>query len=1559
MNMKRHLSSVIGSKWVKIGGGLGAIGGLMLVVANLPAAIGDYNLSQSPLYLSQSQPPLMMMVMSRDEQLFNKAYSDYTDLNPKDNDGVETTYKNSFEYAGYFDPKLCYNYSSATFKATGPANGHYCNASTGRWSGNFLNWATMSRLDILRLVLYGGQRSTDNTNKTVLERAPIPNDLHAWVKVYSGADLNKLTPNSEKTISICNATMSDGGVPQMQVAAGDTAWTEWASTAGYQCGAPRSGEAKNDAPASATNMTVRVEVCDPAAAAATQGRRESFCRKYSDGSTDSYKPAGLLQEYGESGRLRFGLISGTYANPRDGGVLRKNIGKLAGNSTGNCTAGSGDEINLSTGQFCTQNTNTVGSVIQTISNFKLEGWNYSNNWAGCNDYGILNRQGQGAGNKDGVEKNLNDPGTGGFKCSAWGNPLAEMYSEALRYFGDIGTTRTAAYSASGDQSGLATSVAWLDPYRAPSEGGNSYCAACNILVMSSGLPSFDSDNIQSVPRLQGAAAATTAVGRAEGINGNSYSIGRVGATPRNTSLNTHEDICTGKNVTDLALARGVCPDIPSMEGSYLMAGLAYAGATTDLRPGLQGKDDATHKVTTTTYAVAMAETLPKFDIPLPGGKISLAPLCQANNSGTAGISSNGWRSCFLGSVGVGPKTATVSPKHVYGRELRADGKAGSFSLVWEDSLWGNDHDNDVVSMVTYCIGATCDESTNAKNTSTTKDICWRAEGGGCTSGQLNVGDNEVLIRVENLSAYAGNAMLTGYSVSGSNSDGVKRLLLRPGDKNGSILSTTDAAPTSWTKAQVVRYRIGTSSTGSLESPLWYAAKYGGFIDKNKNGIPDAGEWDSIEAGTPDNYFLARNPTELGKRLGAIFEAAAGSNSKVSGGSAGARISTDSLTVTAGFNVPIDSNDWTGDVTATRVAADGTDGAVLWNAAAKLDPSARRIYMVKTANNVDGSGSNVPVTAGEFTTANVPGTSREQKLAAMGLETIPTWFGSRTVDTLIGYLKGGAVANLRTRSSLMGDVVNSSPVVVTPRDDYGFGGWAGQTDLAWKDGLGVSYKAFLTTKLASAKPMVYVGANDGMLHGFDASSDSTGGTERFGFIPSTSLAHMAELANPGYVHRYYVDGLIATSDVYYGSSWKTVLVGSTGAGAASVAPSATVGGFGSMFGLDVSAPATFDQTKILWEISGKNDSDMGFALGKPVIVPIASATGVRFVAIFGNGVNSASGRAVLFVVDIQTGQVLAKLKPTDAAYAGRNGVMNLAAVSLNNSNGLADTVYAGDMQGNIWKYDLSSVDPAAWSVAYSGVPLFTAAKDGVAQPITGGIEVAAGPGGGVSLFFGTGRYFAVGDNTGGTGMPVQSLYSITDDLSATPIATGRAALVGQSLMSATASGGYELRGVTNNPVSYVTSRGWYVDLKVVTGNAVGERFIGTPSIQNGKVFFTTFTPGEAACSAGGGVNWLYGLDILSGAGGLSGLSLTPGGDSLCTGNCGGVSLNNGDNPTSPPVKDSSIFVPKQAALCDATDPTCTVDDRLKAEMCTFVLRAIGAPPLYMPRPCGRQSWRQVR
>jgi len=130
-------------------------------------------ISEQPLFTQSALPPLMMMVMSRDEQLFNKAYPDFTDLN---GDGqLDTTYQNAFDYSGYFDSRLCYTYSAGAFAATGPATNHQCG---GTWSGNFMNWVAMSRLDVLRFVFYGGYRSTDTTT-TVLERASIPNDLHA------------------------------------------------------------------------------------------------------------------------------------------------------------------------------------------------------------------------------------------------------------------------------------------------------------------------------------------------------------------------------------------------------------------------------------------------------------------------------------------------------------------------------------------------------------------------------------------------------------------------------------------------------------------------------------------------------------------------------------------------------------------------------------------------------------------------------------------------------------------------------------------------------------------------------------------------------------------------------------------------------------------------------------------------------------------------------------------------------------------------------------------------------------------------------------------------------------------------------------------------------------------------------------------------------------------------------------------------------------------------------------------------------------------------------------
>ncbi len=1523
------------------------------VVIGLPlsAATSDYNIEQSPMYLGKTEPPLMMLVMSRDEQLFNKAYSDYTDL---DGDGrIDTTYNDGFDYAGYFDSHLCYSYASSVFKASAVASGGSTDANgnkilnhqcSGSFSGNFLNWVAMSRLDLVRWVLYGGTRSTDTIETTtctgsgrnqkcttsaadvVLERAYIPNDLHAWVKTYSKDDIGKYTPYTSAT-SFCSASFS--GTPQIRVASGT--YTEWASTAGSQC---NTGSGDNPGSLKAT-LIARVDVCGNS----DETLRESFCRSYSDGTHTYYRPAGLLQQYGESGRLRFGLISGSYDQPRAGGVLRRNIGLFAGNST-TVQCATGDEVNTNDGRFCWKiNSATVlPGIVRTVDNFKIDKWSGSV-WSDCNNYGILNRQVSGANGY------LNDPGgSGGKPCSAWGNPIAEMYAEALRYIAHdaSGVPATFGTSTSVDTAlGLPTNVSWTDPYST-----NSYCASCSILVLSSGLPSFDANAVPAVKQFTSSVAAlTNTVGQKEGINGTSVFVGR-DQSQRPALADTYADYCQAVSLSGLGNALGICPDSPSTEGSYLVAGLAHAAATTDLRPDLVGGSEgktAAYKNTVTTYAVQMAESLPSFEIPVGGGTITLSPLCQANNSGSANANSSGWRTCSLGDVAGGPTTASVSPYYVYGRDLKYSGNnlvSGSYKLVWEDSLWGNDHDNDLVTMMSFCVGSECSFSGTGGG-----NICWRSNSTACSS--TTVASNEVLVRVEILSAYAGNALLTGFTVTGSNNDGTKRDLLRPGNNDGSIITTSANPSSSWGTPVVYRFTAGSGSVAKvLQNPLWYAAKYGNPKDLDATGTPVAGKWDSKTSGEPDGYFLAHDPTELKSRLEEIFESAAAAKASVSGSASSPSVESGTFSVSASFSAG-DNNDWIGDVVATSTKT----GSTLWSAGTQMAStlwSERNIVASWTPTTVDATTGTVTqaVSAGEFTSTNVPGGTTTAQFASLGLKAgdaaTSSWLGTQTVADLVNYLKGQSNGNFRTRSSPLGDIVNSTPVIALPTDDYGWGSsWSSETSLS---GLATTYKQFLTSK-AGRVPAVYVGANDGMVHAFNGSTSGTsGGKELFAYIPSSSWRHMGELANPSYSHRYFVDGPVRLSDAYFGSAWHTVLVGSTGAGGAATTNADTLPQ-GSVFGLDVTDPTSFGSSKVLWELSGRNDADLGQVLGTSLVVPVKTATGARFVTIFGNGANSSNGNAVLYVVDVATGAVIRKLSANAATYGGHNGIINVAAAALSNTLGLADTLYAGDLQGHLWKFDLSSANPADWSIALGGSPLFSAVDpSGAAQPITGQILLNNGPSGGVMVYFGTGRYFVSGD---ASSLQVQSLYGIWDNLS-TAVA-GRGSLVGQTMASTTSANSYETRSVSSNTVNYVSNRGWYVDL-AANGVAAGERFIGTPYLLNGVVYFATYTPTEGSDCAGGGENWEYGLGTLTGAGSLSGLT-DEHGNTVCTGDCGGIKVNDsstagGSNTVAP--------ITTVGWLRDKTTETEEVG------ACTIVNVAGGTTTgLTSSTPCGRQSWRQLR
>lgn len=1315
------------------------------------AAVAD-NYTAYPLLNVGSVPPLVMLVMSRDEQLYIKAYTDYTDL---DGDGtVDTTYQNRFDYSGYFDPNLCYTYASGQFKGSADATSHQCSGTT--WSGNFLNWASMSRVDVLRFVLYGGNRYVDDANRTVLERSYIPSDLHAWAKVYTGSDVNLYTPYTTTQaaggLSMCNVSPTPTSEPQLRVAKG--AYRNWASTARQQCmwredalaayATPDSGQPLgykvpadlnpyDDASSSSdglATLTMRVEVCDPSSTATV---RESFCKDYvepaSTGAITHWKPWGLLQRYGQNGEMRFGLISGSYGAPRAGGVLRRNIGLFAGNDPAvTCTyspsTGKVDEVNLQTGQFCNQTDGNEG-IINALRRFRITSWDPSkDNYSDCPTYGILSRDVSGSNG------HLIDPGStsgNAYACKDSGNPLAEMYAEALRYIkgttaagGDVATSK---FTAGGNSLLGIPSASWLDPYRSPDDGGSAYCANCSIVMITTGLDSFDSDGIPTVGLSSEAGPATTQVGQLEGLDTTvvsgsplKYLVGRQGAL----DSTTYQDVCAPHAVTDLNQTFGICPDVPSLEGGYQMAGLAFKAWTTDLRPDLTGEQKVQ------TYAIALAETLPTFEVPVATNNtgydlISITPDCQANNSGSAALNSkSGWRSCYLGNLVVGQQTSanlsqsdwlqvvsgntpsspgtcgtsSSNPCHVFGLPTQSDAHGpvtGSFQVVWEDSQWGNDHDQDLIEMLSFCRGAACTYDGNKDGVA---DICEGTTSNSCNGGNIPKNDQQMLVRTEVLGAYAGNALQAGYTAGGAYNagngqqmPGATFTVLRPGSTDGSLLFGSIGGAKSWGAPSVEKLSTGPAEQVVLPNPLFYASKYGGFTDQNNDNKPDrapSAEWDKIindtgvdgSDGQPDNYFLVRNPAQLANRLARTFDAIL---KRAGSGTAAAVVANsakgvglvyqalyqaerkDSANRKAAWNGTLNGL-WTDSYGRLRENGNGLDG----NGNAVLDgydvdpvveffydPNDNQTKFHREFMPANADGSSVTVfdktkaiitdhgldelqtvwsaqqqlwsstfstgVNSDFTSTNrsygtvsssgryiftwidanhngVVDSGEQQPFVFSGTSTGSGFYGDKKVTgsgtTYSGnyrYLNtqdpdvakrvvawargyevpdkasdGTALWRSRTvdynndstlRVLRLGDIVDSTPVVVgTPSEAF---------DLLYGD---TSYGTF-RDHYRARRQMVYVGANDGMLHAFNGgfynaraqklqrqptdgtsvTNDPLGG-EKWGYVPGNLLPHLRWLTDPTYKHNFYVDGSpiaqdvkIFADDTDHPDGWGTVLI----------------------------------------------------------------------------------------------------------------------------------------------------------------------------------------------------------------------------------------------------------------------------------------------------------------------------------------------------------------------------------------------------------------------------------
>lgn len=898
---------------------------LLATGSMLPAQVSSNvmtDFASSPINVTGGTvSPHVMINTSNDHQFFFKVYNDYSDL---DDDGIpETTYKHSVDYYGYFDSSTCYDYKQPAFDVNGnsvvdaddkifvpvskTADKYCTGASSGYWSGNFLNWVTMARIDAIRKILFGGWRRLDSSANTVLERTYLPHDAHSWAKHYEGADLNKLTPfvsgvdydnaaadPRDRGITFANTTdvddanmhsqhvpdQIDGSFkwkkpdpPLMKVVKGN--YSLWAGNERWQCtwssnspvGDNHAANNGNDSAVSGIDAwssspsytdgigdkeyIVRIQACVPGL------ETTGYCKKYPDG---NLKPIGLFQRWGDNDTLLFGMMTGTYELHAVGGELASDIQSMR------------NEVNVDTDGTFKLTVNTIGGPIE----YQKATSSLISRWCLYRIYGYDHADGT-YNNGDNCSWGLSDPTDTAAKgrCTNWGNPFSEIYLQSLRYMAGLGIDGTFRANDSGYIRGLDTPTDWKNPlYECNS------CARLNILNFSSSSGSYDYDNIDDNSNgphtifydntakagitLPGATDhsdhsvhMTDVVGRGEGIHGQKFFIGEADITE---AAQTDDQLCTEKTVDSLGKAGGFCPEAPRLTGSFAVAGLAYYAHAFDIRPGdsdpqvdcgtgvgtTQGQRNLSGEQRVDTYGVAMATAVPTIDIPDPAtGDIAatLIPACRNTSLNPEG------------------NCAIVDFK-IVSQDVAAG--TGKFYVNWEDSEQGGDYDQDMWGVIEYVIDAT-----------------------------------SIKITTDTIADSTPNNMGFGYVISGTTDDGFHA---HSGIRG---FTSTEANVTSGSDcssgcviadgSSTATYTRGPSSAGLLKDPLWYAAKWGGFIDRDGNNLPyndingngslDPGEetpeeWDStINAtggkgsdGIPDNYFYATNPQALENSINRVFMA---------------------------------------------------------------------------------------------------------------------------------------------------------------------------------------------------------------------------------------------------------------------------------------------------------------------------------------------------------------------------------------------------------------------------------------------------------------------------------------------------------------------------------------------------------------------------------------------------------------------------------------------------------------------------------------------------------------
>lgn len=1190
-----------------VAGVAAGLSSLPSTAASLPYISGTDNMlkySSLPATSVESAQPQAMIQMSKDHQLFFKAFNDYTDV---DKDGVlDTTYKHGFDYYGYFDSYKCYVYDTSNKRFTpnttnaqvvteasdSAANlaAKYC---SNAWSGNFLNWASMTRIDVVRKILFGGARYIDESSMTtsdltVLERNYLPNDAHSFAKYYNGNDIAKLTPFSLTTsstardngITLCNTTVSSTALsqnvtdpPLIRVAKGN--FSLWAANERWQCRwASEVGATTGNNLSACNNTSAQQQNCNgnvpsisgidayprsPDKSSEGLGQQDYVariqvcksgyengdrCKVYPSGTP---KPIGLFQEYGDTERMWFGMLAGTYEKNKQGGDLIKNMGAFT------------DEVNVNVdGRFLNvyrlknasgsvngQQQSNANGMVNALSLYRIGQYNHGDGTYGTS--GV---------NQNNCPWELSEFKTG--TCQNWGNPFGEGYLNIIRYYGN--QQPVGAYRA--NDSTFIPGLNVPQNYVEPLTETNS-CASLNVVSFNSSTISYDGDDLDGpgdgdVSAINSSLTSkelADVVGAGEGIHGGTYFVGTNGSDNNQT--------CTAKKVDSLGDVTGICPEAPRLEGTFKIAGVAWHAHTQDINtdnkvPGIQ---------TVETYAVSLASNIPKIEIPVPNSSniVTLLPACK-NTSVSPSVPGGG--GCAIVDFKI------VEPH----TESSGVGK-GKFYVNWEDSEQGGDFDQDMWGMLSYEIN----------------------------SSQITVTTNVVAQSTP-------NSMGFGFVIGGTTSDGFHAYSGINGYTTPSSVGATECSNCQRDNAAKSQtYNLGASSAKLLQDPLWYAAKWGGFDDANDNDIPDLqSEWDTVDEdgnpgadGIPDNYFLAIEPRQLEEQLRRVFDqiisrTASGTAASVV---ANAREGTGAVFQALFEPTRSDTNGnevkWIGNVNALWIDSDGylredansnaaldgytTDPVVeIFFDENNTNPSERKTKVRRyvgdpttTTPVVVGIDDLRPIWSARDQLASVTSTDSQRPWDALAntgryimtfidedldgvvdageyTDFVSGSFGTgvygllnapdaSTAKTLVDYIRGKDSTSPRLRNRTLdydedgtketmrlGDIVNSTPTVAaTPAEAF---------DLLYND---QTYDIF-RQRYQQRRQMVYVGANDGMLHAFNAgffnasnnTFELTGensetahplGSELWAYVPFNLLPHLTWLTDTEYTHVWYVDG----------------------------------------------------------------------------------------------------------------------------------------------------------------------------------------------------------------------------------------------------------------------------------------------------------------------------------------------------------------------------------------------------------------------------------------------------